>query len=546
VGPPVQAKAAPGRTGLPGVLRAGVERLSGVSLDDVRVHYGSREPARVNALAYTQGSHIHVAPGEERHLPHEAWHVVQQKQRRVAATTRVAGRGVNDDDALEREADTMGARAAAAGALAPGVMPASRGAPAAAPLQRVKGADDSDSEDEDEPEPETDTFEQHLDFMGAKQQGKVSTDFGKHYEGPVSMEGKRAEQVTRHFTNLALNRLTHEGTKADDGFKPVELQMSSVGGTLLLNSNNRKASQALYDNITASGGPLSYVRGADAQKPAMDQDKERPKRQLTKLESTVKGERPWQTAPGANETDEDMAKASGIVGALNKNTVGLLDPTDEEAMKAEVEKMKTGKGHSMYVYLHGPDDKKDEHAERVQSRFRAAHLSDMENELSTPPSGPKTTCLGCASWHTANVPEVGLEPQYTGAYFGGASPAVTEEEQDAAMDIVTSQPATGSISQHGYQRNSDYPDSETDTEGEQVYPRPLGFTVGYGEERPKQVKWEMRSGEVRSHRTSVKSLGVVKADAKARAKAKRDAEKAKQAAASKYKALTEARAKTSK
>ena len=68
------------RTGLPDRLKFGVESLSGISIDDVRVHYNSSKPAQLNALAYAQGTDIHVAPGQERHLPHEAWHVIQQKQ----------------------------------------------------------------------------------------------------------------------------------------------------------------------------------------------------------------------------------------------------------------------------------------------------------------------------------------------------------------------------------------------------------------------------------------------------------------------------------
>ena len=39
----------------------------------------------MQARAYTQGSEIYMAPGQERHLAHEAWHVVQQKQGRVQA-----------------------------------------------------------------------------------------------------------------------------------------------------------------------------------------------------------------------------------------------------------------------------------------------------------------------------------------------------------------------------------------------------------------------------------------------------------------------------
>ena len=44
---------------------------------------------RLDAVAFTQGSEIHVAPGQKRHLPHEAWHVVQQAQGRVQPTTQL-------------------------------------------------------------------------------------------------------------------------------------------------------------------------------------------------------------------------------------------------------------------------------------------------------------------------------------------------------------------------------------------------------------------------------------------------------------------------
>jgi len=98
-------------SGLPGRLRNGLESLSGLSMDDVRVHYHSPRPARVHALAHTHGTDIYVSQGQERHLPHEAWHVVQQKQERVRPTTQLHGWKMNDDSALEREASVMGARA---------------------------------------------------------------------------------------------------------------------------------------------------------------------------------------------------------------------------------------------------------------------------------------------------------------------------------------------------------------------------------------------------------------------------------------------------
>ncbi|TGE18911.1 eCIS core domain-containing protein [Hymenobacter elongatus] len=100
------------QTGLPDQLKAGVESLAGHSLDDVRVHYNSDKPARLQAHAYAQGTDIHLAPGQEQHLPHEAWHVVQQKQGRVQPTRQLKGKvSVNDDAGLEQEADVMGAKA---------------------------------------------------------------------------------------------------------------------------------------------------------------------------------------------------------------------------------------------------------------------------------------------------------------------------------------------------------------------------------------------------------------------------------------------------
>jgi hypothetical protein len=98
------------RSGLPQGLKTGIEDLSGLPMDDVRVHYNSSRPGGLQALAYTQGTEIHVGPGQERHLPHEAWHVVQQKQGRVKPTIQVKGVGINDDAGLEKEADRIGTR----------------------------------------------------------------------------------------------------------------------------------------------------------------------------------------------------------------------------------------------------------------------------------------------------------------------------------------------------------------------------------------------------------------------------------------------------
>lgn len=102
----------PNKTGIPDDLKASIEQLSGYSLDEVRVHYNSDKPALLEAHAYAEGNNIYVAPGQEKHLAHEVWHVVQQMGGKVKATVQLKGEvPVNDDTGLEKDADVMGAKA---------------------------------------------------------------------------------------------------------------------------------------------------------------------------------------------------------------------------------------------------------------------------------------------------------------------------------------------------------------------------------------------------------------------------------------------------
>ncbi|WP_437745586.1 DUF4157 domain-containing protein [Sorangium sp. So ce1504] len=106
-------------------MKAKMEAAFGTDFSGVRVHPRSSRAAALGALAYTQGSEIHVAPGRwapetrqgQELLGHELAHVVQQRAGRVQATAQYKGIGLNDAPALEAEADTLGARAAA-GAVA--------------------------------------------------------------------------------------------------------------------------------------------------------------------------------------------------------------------------------------------------------------------------------------------------------------------------------------------------------------------------------------------------------------------------------------------
>lgn len=98
------------RTGIPTQLKERMEQRTGLSFDDVRVRYNSDMPARLGALAYTQGNQVEIGPGQERHLPHELGHVVQQKLGLVRANvTHPSGVAMNTEEGLERQADEIGA-----------------------------------------------------------------------------------------------------------------------------------------------------------------------------------------------------------------------------------------------------------------------------------------------------------------------------------------------------------------------------------------------------------------------------------------------------
>lgn len=105
---------------LPDHLLLGLHAMSGVDLSGVRVHQDSSAPAKVGAHAFAMGNDIHIAPGQEHHLPHEAWHIVQQRQGRVNKTSSIGELALNDDPGLENEADRIGGQAESMGQSAAG------------------------------------------------------------------------------------------------------------------------------------------------------------------------------------------------------------------------------------------------------------------------------------------------------------------------------------------------------------------------------------------------------------------------------------------
>ncbi len=104
---------------IPASVQTKMEGALGTSLSSVNVHPDSSKATEVGALAYTQGTDIHIAPGHyqpstasgKQLLGHELTHVAQQMEGRVQPTGSVGGLPLNDNPALEREADSLGAKA---------------------------------------------------------------------------------------------------------------------------------------------------------------------------------------------------------------------------------------------------------------------------------------------------------------------------------------------------------------------------------------------------------------------------------------------------
>lgn len=116
---------------LPSGVATDMGRSFGADFSQVRFQEGEHVSA-MGARAFALGHELHFAPGEfapqstagRELIGHELAHVVQQSQGRVAPTMQAKGADLNDDPALEAEADRAGAAAArgepVGGALTPG------------------------------------------------------------------------------------------------------------------------------------------------------------------------------------------------------------------------------------------------------------------------------------------------------------------------------------------------------------------------------------------------------------------------------------------
>lgn len=76
-------------TNIPAPIKAEIEALAGVRLDNVNVHYNSDKPLERQTEAYTEGFDIYLAPNSERYLTRELWVVaryIRQKESNKSQT----------------------------------------------------------------------------------------------------------------------------------------------------------------------------------------------------------------------------------------------------------------------------------------------------------------------------------------------------------------------------------------------------------------------------------------------------------------------------
>ncbi|WP_229413528.1 eCIS core domain-containing protein [Massilia violaceinigra] len=258
------AQPAPNRTGLPDQLKAGIETLSGMRMDGVRVHYNSGKAAQLNAHAYAQGTDIHIGPGQERHLPHEAWHVVQQAQGRVKPTMQMHGGVlVNDDKAHEHEADVMGAKAAqlqSTGADAgPRNVQSGTAITAATGAVAQRFSDDESDEEDEEPSNRSNKDESSDEqSMDVEPHGELSED--ESVEEPTYGESSDEQSMEDQSNDESLAAETYT-VRSDQKARRV---YTTVGKT------KRRRTGALADISKEGDNDYSYAQMSKALHAALE------------------------------------------------------------------------------------------------------------------------------------------------------------------------------------------------------------------------------------------------------------------------------------
>lgn len=105
---------------LPADVQGKMESTMGADFSDVKIQTNSQKASDMGAHAFAQGNEVHFAQGKfdpnsksgQSLIGHELAHVQQQREGRVKADVMLGKTPVNTSNALEAEADSLGAKAA--------------------------------------------------------------------------------------------------------------------------------------------------------------------------------------------------------------------------------------------------------------------------------------------------------------------------------------------------------------------------------------------------------------------------------------------------
>jgi Domain of unknown function (DUF4157) len=236
------------QTGLPDEMKERFEEQGEVDLSDVRVRRDSDQPKQITGTSFAAGDEIHLGPGQDANLGHEAWHLVQQRQGRVPATRhRDDGGAVNEDPALEREADEMGAGTAGpvAGAM-------SRG-PAAAPTPVIQGGWVTVEETREKKNMETLSKSSHdgKQLYRDNQTGKVYVYVSSSSNGNVTVKEYQAPK------NSSESKDDADSSDDDDGADGASSSSASSSSASSSSASNNSASSSSASNNSASNSSAS-------------------------------------------------------------------------------------------------------------------------------------------------------------------------------------------------------------------------------------------------------------------------------------------------
>ena len=86
-------------------IRSNAEEQAQIDLSRIAISYNSPQPEKMHANAFLQNHHIYIKDQNPATLAHEFGHIIQRSHNTIPVSQRQLGKSVNQNHALEKEAD---------------------------------------------------------------------------------------------------------------------------------------------------------------------------------------------------------------------------------------------------------------------------------------------------------------------------------------------------------------------------------------------------------------------------------------------------------